>query len=121
MEEAEERLRALQEELSSLQELRETVGWKELMKIAEGQLKLRLPGILTKTENILETIGKEFEKGEVAGIELFCSLPGIRVESIKQDMDKLEKELGYAPGERTDTGEGGDDRDPLFEGDAPRV
>lgn len=101
MEDQEVRLRELQEELSNQRSLLENVGWRELMQTAQEQLKLRLPTVLSKTDNLLETLGKEFEKGEIAGIELFCSLPGVRMVSLEEDIDKLEKELGYDDGERT--------------------
>ncbi len=126
MEQEEAQLRVLQEERSNLLELTKTVGWIELMKIGAEQLALRLPGALSKTENIGQILGKEFEKGEIAGIELFCSLPKIRIASLDEDINKLEGELGYESGERTNErddsgGEGGAGGEGTFEGDAPRV
>ena len=124
MVEAEERLRGLQEELSGVENLLQVPGWDELMKIAQGQLQLRLPAVLTKTENVLEIVGKEFDKGVISGIELFCSLPAIRAEALKQDIAKAEEELGYGPGERRDdSGDdgGANDGEGTFSGDAPRV
>jgi len=122
VEKEEERLRGLQEELSGIENLLQVPGWAELMEIAQGQLQLRLPAVLTKTENILEIVGKEFDKGVISGIELFCSLPAIRAEALKQDIATVEKELGYAAGERTnDGGNDGEDDGGSFDGDAPRV
>lgn len=121
-EDLEAHLRGLQEEYSSLKELLETVGWTEIVQIAHEQLKLRMPGALSKTENILEVFGKEFEKGEIAGIELFISLPGIRLEALLNDISNTEEELGYDDNERTasDGGSTGDDDD-TFVPAVPRV
>ncbi len=103
MEDREAQLRVLQEELSSVEALLESHGWSELTLIAQEQLQLRLPGVLKKLENFLEMPGQEFEKGAIAGIELFCSLPGIRCESLRDDIAKIEEELGYDEHERTST------------------
>lgn len=106
-EEKEAALRVLQEELSNQKMLLENIGWKELMSVAQEQLQLRLPTVLKKTDNLLSVLPQEFEKGVISGIELFCALPGIRAEAIKDDIIKLEEELGYGPGERTERGTDG--------------
>lgn len=121
MEDVEARLRALQEEQSNLKALIDNLGWKRLMEIADGQLKNRMPSILEKTENFLELPGKEYEKGEMAGINLFTRLPGIAIEGLEQDIKQLEGQIDATGRDRsTDDGstDGGDD---TFDGDAPRV
>lgn len=120
MEEVEVRLREAQEALVNFSSLIDSLGWKRLMEIADGQMKLRMPSVLGKTENLLELPGKEYEKGEIAGIELFTRLPEIAIEGLKQDINELEEKLGYVEGERTDSGTD-DDGDGSFDGGAPNV
>lgn len=120
----EARLRGLQEEYSNQKSLLEHVGWQELMLTAADQLQGRLPSALSKTENLLEILPKEFEKGEIAGIELFCGFPGIRMAALEDDINKLEEELGYDDRKRASDGSDGEDRDSDsgtgdFTGDAP--
>lgn len=106
MEEVEVRLREMQEELSNYKSLVDSVGWKNLMVVAEDQNKLRMPSILSKVPNLLEITEKEFEKGEVSGITLFMQLPGIVIEGITAKIDQLEEELGYDDAERTTDADG---------------
>lgn len=103
-----ERLRVLQEEYSKLQALTDNLGWKDLETLADEQVKLRIPSALGKVDNLLEITKKEYEKGEIAGIQLFTQLPGIRLEAIRLEMAQLEEELGYDRAERTDDGSDGD-------------
>ena len=121
MEEAVVRLREMQEELSNFKNLLDSVGWKRLMEVADGQLETRMPSVLEKVDNLLMVTGKEFEKGEMAGINLFMQLPGIAVESLTADIDTLEKELDYGDGSRTsgDPGDGDRDTGSLYEPAAP--
>lgn len=124
MEDQEVRLQELQAEYNSINDLLSSGGWKELMEIAEDQLKLRMPGVLSKLENILELPAQEFEKGEISGIELFCALPGIRREALEQDIQLIEEELNYGREERTTTDrDERDSRDPdgAFEPPSPGV
>lgn len=104
----EDRLRALQEEYSKLRDLTENFGWKDMELLADEQVKLRLPSVLARTDNLLEITKKEYEKGEVSGIQLFVQLPGIRMEAIKIEMAQLEEELGHDRAERTEDGDGSD-------------
>jgi hypothetical protein len=117
VEEVEVRLREAQEALANFTSLIESLGWKRLLEIADGQLKNRMPAALSKTENLLELPGKEYEKGEIAGIDLFMRLPDIAIEGLKEDIKELEEKLGYVEGERTTAGTDGDDGS--FVGDAP--
>ena len=120
MEDVEVRLREAQEVLSNYAGLVESLGWKQLMTVADGQLTNRLPSILAKTENFLELPGKEYEKGEVSGINLFMKLPEVVIEGLRAEIKHLEEQLGYDEAERTD---GSDDTsgDDFAGGDAPRV
>jgi hypothetical protein len=95
------RLRGLQEESSNLKALIDNLGWKELEKIADEQVKLRIPSALGKLENVLEVTKVEFEKGEIAGIQLFVQLPGMRIEAVAEEIAGLEEELGYDDAERS--------------------
>lgn len=106
MENQEVLLRELQEEFSNQQALLENVGWKELMRTADEQIKLRIPSALGKLDSLLDVTRSEYEKGEISGIELFKLLPSIRMEALAQDIDELEKELNYDSGERTSSDDG---------------
>ena len=119
--EQEEKLRGLQEERSNLTMLVDTVGWQALMSTAKDQVELRMPGVLTKLDNILTLTDQEFEKGAISGIHLFMQLPEIRIAVLDDEIEKIEVELGYADGERTDSGDesGEPDRGDTFAGDAP--
>ena len=129
MEGPEVRLQVISEELHNLQHLQDHAGWKMVLDYAEGQVGNRLPAVLTKLETIADIIGQEFEKGEIAGIQLFSRIPDIVCKDLEENIEALEKELGYVEGERTkdsssgDSGERGvdpgDDGD--FEGGAPSV
>ncbi len=122
-EEQEVRVRELLEELSGVEALVENAGWKQLMLIAQQQLQLRLPGVLRKLDSMDDIPGQEFEKGVVAGIELFCALPGVRVEALKVDIAQLDEEIEDAGGETRieggDDGSGSAGDDGEFEGPAP--
>ena len=101
MDEVEVRLREAQEALSNFRSLVESVGWQKMKQIADGQLKLRMPSAIGKMESLLEVPKKEFEKGEIAGIDLFMRLPEIAIEGLINDINELEEKLGYVEGERT--------------------
>jgi hypothetical protein len=107
VENLEARLRELQEEFSNCKALVDHVGWKELMQTADEQVKLRIPSALGKVDNLFEVTAKEFEKGEISGIELFKALPSIRMEALEQDIMAIEKELEYDTAERTTSTEDG--------------
>jgi hypothetical protein len=102
-------LRVAQEEYSNLKSLVDHPGWKLVLEYAKGQIESRSPGIFTKLENILLVTAQEFEKGEVAGIQLFSKIPGIVIADLEEKIVAFEKELGYATGERT-RDDGSDDR-----------
>ncbi len=106
MDDQEARLRGLQEELSNVNSLVDHVGWKELMVFAQEQVALRVPGVLGKMESLFDFPSQEFEKGEIAGIQLFCNLPAVRKESLEQDIGSIEEELDYDSSERTTSGDG---------------
>lgn len=93
MEDREERLREMQEEFNKLSSLVEHAGWKHLQKIAEGQCKNREPEVFRASDGIGALLKKEFNCGEVAGIRLFMQLPGIALESLKQELDEAEESL----------------------------
>lgn len=119
VEDREARLREMREELSNFKALIENIGWKKLMVVADGQLKTRLPSILEKNENLLTITGKEFEKGEMAGITLFTQLPGIAIEGLQTEIEALEEQIENESGTRKpDNGSGDGD---TFVGDAPNV
>ena len=115
MEDLEVRLRALQEERSNLKSLLEHPGWKWLDSLAEQQITNRMPSILTRTESLLEVTGSEFDKGEIAGIQLFRQIAGITIQSLEEEIEQLEKDLSYDDGERTGVDGDGDATDGEFE------
>ncbi|UCE50136.1 MAG: hypothetical protein JSW47_08235 [Phycisphaerales bacterium] len=111
MEDREALLREMQEEYSNFKMLIDNVGWDRLMIVAEKQIENRMPSALDKTESLLSILTNEYEKGEIAGIRLFMQLPGIAIEQIKADIEKIERELGYERAERTSDGTDGDGAD----------
>ena len=50
--------------------------------------------------DLQSVLTNEYEKGEIAGIRLFMQLPGIAIEQITADIEKVERELGYDRAER---------------------
>lgn len=95
--EVEVRLRALQEEFSNIKELQDHVGWVKLMEFAEEQLVNRTANALGPTTNLLEVLTKEYERGEISGIQLFRRMPGVYQAAIEEDINLLEKELENEP------------------------
>ncbi len=120
MEDREVRLRELQEELSRFRSLIEHRGWKEMIAIANEQMKLRLGNILSAVQSQDELITREFEKGEMNGIDLFCRLPMARITALEEDVNALEQELGYDGQTGTDGNDGSGDGGE-FSGSAPTV
>jgi len=109
VEEQEARLQVMSEELHNLQRLEDHPGWKMILEYAEGQVGNRIPTALGKLETLLDITGQEYEKGEIAGIQLFVQIPGIVQRDLEEKIYELEKELGYDGAEqtgRTDDGSG---------------
>jgi len=79
------------------------------MEFADEQLLNRMQAANGKTENLLEVLTKEYERGEISGIQLFCRMPGVYQAALEEDINTLEEELEYAPGERTISDDGRDD------------
>lgn len=88
-------VRALQEELHNLVKLKENVGFKELLEIANDQIRARTDAILlaplTSWDKALE---QEYSKGEVHGMKLLVAMTDIRIadlqERITDGLKKLE-------------------------------
>lgn len=76
-----------------LKELIETPGWKFLMDIAEAQRMVRSNKILFTPCPADQVTVQEFEKGEVAGITLFTSMPETAIEALSSEIDEHKRRL----------------------------
>lgn len=79
---------ASQEEvLADLRDLVKSRGWARLSSIAKAQIATRNTNVLKplKGDGIYE---QEFQKGEIAGIQLFMQLPDISIESLRQQLEE---------------------------------
>lgn len=73
--------------LSDLRDLAKSRGWARLNSIAEAQVK-------TRTANALaagHSDEKEFQKGEIAGINLFMKLPEMAIASLEEQIKESEE------------------------------
>lgn len=74
------------EVLSDLRDLVKCRGWARLNSLAQAQVK-------TRTASVLGPGGgdeKEFQKGEIAGINLFMNLPGVAIENLRRQIEEQE-------------------------------
>lgn len=88
-EEREQDLRELQEERFSLTELQKTAGYSWLMGVATSQAEARKQSIfLRPLKSVDEAFEQEYQKGEIAGIELFMRLVDIRVAELTEEIKR---------------------------------
>ena len=89
-----DRLRALQEELSKLKSLQEHRGYLYFMEIAKAQRVIRTSTVLLNPLKTMdEVLEQEYKKGEIAGITLFENLVEIRMTDIQQQLDEIAEEM----------------------------
>lgn len=80
-EEARQRLQEVRRTLHRFHSLVRSPGWAELREVALAQIATRQNlnlGPIKDTSGIYE---QEYRKGEVAGIQLFLSLPDIQIDT----------------------------------------
>jgi len=86
-------VRVLQEESSRLSSLQQHAGYGYLVEIAKGQMENRLNQILlSPLKTMDEVLAQEFLKGEYAGIRLFTDMVQLRIEVLKEEIEKRMKE-----------------------------
>lgn len=87
---AEDEVRELQEQRSSLKNLIEHPGYKWLMKLAESQRLARTGEILLNPLKTMdEVLEQEYKKGEVHGIMLFETIAESHVLSLEEEINRL--------------------------------
>lgn len=92
MEEKDPSLTELQEQLSSWRALVKTAGWSTLERYAKAQKDHRLgPLIRGRSEQIIDLVNREYDRGEIAGIEFFMNIPSIEIARLEEEIDKLAK------------------------------
>lgn len=103
MEEEPRSLDLAMKERSVLRELMESAGWRFLMEIAEAQRMVRSNKILLTACPADQVTVQEFEKGEVAGIMLFSTMPATAVEALSNEIESWKTHLNI-PTEENDDG-----------------
>ena len=91
--ELEERLSELSSDQAMWDSLTQHPGWKALRHLAEQQSKEFLLIFRAPLASMDKVPAQEYTKGQVAGIDLFASIPDLQLEMLKSEREILEKEI----------------------------
>ena len=101
MEEEPRSLDLAMKERGVLKELINSAGWRFLMEIAQAQRMVRSNKILFTACPADQVTVQEFEKGEVAGITLFSTMPETAIEALGSEIEQWKAQLNI-PTEESD-------------------
>ena len=84
-------LEGLRELLSEWKTLVESKGWKRLAALGEVQRNARLgPIVRQSTQELVDVFKREYGLGEIAGIDLFLSIPSTEIDRLTEEIENLE-------------------------------
>lgn len=87
-------LRIVKDDLAIMLSLQEHPGWKKYRATLEEQAEQRSENFsLTPVTGIDELVGREFPRGEQAGLRLALDLLDVFVSSLKTQVDGLQAEV----------------------------